>query len=563
MAPVLSSQPIQATTSTTGSDPVTQYSIYISGTATSGSSGRASIITLMPAGGFADLGVANPSSVDPAMSWVGGSDMPSTLNSTWQRVGITATAPIDYNRGEAGKLWNGAAYASVGLRYDSLPASSVVAFDQVQFGKAPSGNLLDRSAAFHDDHMCYESYSGTIATRTQERAMVGEFSAKSTIAYIPGSSTGWALDPHTDALAPLKAGGGRITARVSVSTDVSRRWRVWVRCYDANYSLVYDGLSSAPDNTSQPNGIWSTAQVSVTAPSTARYACVTPFVYYGDSSPQIGAYFYSDAHYVSYESSDALYRIPDWQAPRNLKIRVKPRRVNLLNNAGFNAGTAGWGAFNVPGAPFPLSWDSATGRSSAGAAKFQISNAGNGYTATGIVGLGAIGGINPASKGSDLLRTGVPHTFSAWVNVPSGFPPVCAAAWDPLAAVYRFGPSSDWIKANRPEFVEGDWVRVYYTWTPPATSTRQFYGGVLVSPGTFNGSWLGLSFWADDMLLEEGTDLGNFFDGADPSADYLWQGEANKSKSLYFPGRGRHAQRLTEILRDNVPWGTTFNLLFS
>ncbi|WP_064273650.1 hypothetical protein [Streptomyces sp. RTd22] len=370
--PVLSTQPIQAIVETTGSDPITQYSLLIAGSATSSTSGTAAMTTLHPAGGFADLGIANPSSADPAMSWVGGSDLLATLSSTWQRTSITAAVPIDYNRGEAGKLWNGAAYASVGLRYDNLPTNATVAFDRVQFAKAASGNLLDRSAAFHDDHMCYESYNGTVATRTKERALVGEYSAKATTIYIPSGSTGWALEPHTDALAPLKAGGGRITARVSVSTDISRRWRVWVRCYDANYKLVYDGLSSASDNTSQPNGYWSTAQVSVTAPSTARYACVTPFVYYGNTSPQIGWYFYSDAHYLAYESQDPAYRVPDWQAPRDLQIRVKPKRVNLVNNPGMNSGTARWGYHGVSGVTNTFTWDSVEGRTKPGSLKFQV-----------------------------------------------------------------------------------------------------------------------------------------------------------------------------------------------
>ncbi|MFF1711220.1 hypothetical protein [Streptomyces sp. NPDC058268] len=558
--PVLSTQPIQATTSTTGSDPVVQYSLTISGKATSTSSGTAAITTLMPAGGFADLGIANPACPDPAMSWIAGSEALTSITSAWQRTSLTATAPIDYNRGEAGTLWNGAAYASAGLRWDSLPASSTVAFDRIQFAQAPFGNLLDRSAAVHDDHMCYESYNGTIATRTQERAMVGSYSAKSTTLYIPAGSTGWALDPHTDALAPLKAGNGRITARISVSTDISRKWRVWVRCYDASYNLVYDGLSAAPDNTSQPNGIWSTAQVSVTAPSTARYACVTPFVYYGTGSPQIGWYFYADAHYLAYESADPAYQVPDWVAPRRLNIKVKPKRVNLVNNPGFNSGASRWGFFGPSGVTNTFTWDGATGRTKAGALKFQSPAGG---TPGAQVGIAALGGINPGSKGGDLLHTGVPHTFSAWVNVPSGYPPVSVAVWNPLAAAYQFGPNSDWIKANRPDLVDGNWVRVYNTWTPPATSTRQVYGGVMAPKAAYQASTNGVFFWMDDVLLEEGTELLEFFDGSDPSADYLWQGSNDASKSLYFPGRARHAQRLTEILQDNVPWGTTFNLDFS
>ncbi|MFC8428507.1 hypothetical protein [Streptomyces sp. NPDC057253] len=558
--PVLSTQPIQATTSTTGSDPVVQYSLVISGTATSTSSGTGAINTLMPAGGFADLGIANPACPDPAMSWIAGSEALTAVTSAWQRTSLTATAPIDYNRGEAGTLWNGAAYASVGLRWDSLPASSTMAFDRIQLAQAPFGNLLDRSAAVHDDHMCYESYNGTIATRTQERAMVGAYSAKSTILYIPSGSTGWGLDPHTDALAPLKAGSGRITARVSVSTDVSRKWRVWVRCYDANYNLVYDGLSSAADNTSRPNGIWSTAQVSVTAPSTARYACVTPFVYYGSGSPQIGWYFYADAHFIAYESADPAYQVPDWVAPRKLNIKVKPRRVNLVNNPGFNSGTSRWGFFGPSGVTNTFTWDSATGRTKTGSVKFQSPAGG---TPGSQVGIAALGGINPGTKGGDLLHTGVPHTISAWVNVPAGYPPVSAAVWNPLAAAYQFGPNSDWIKANRPDLVDGNWVRVYNTWTPPATSTRQVYGGVMVPKATYQASTNGVLFWMDDVLLEESAELGDFFDGSDPSADYLWQGTNDASKSLYFPGRARHAQRLTEILQDNVPWGTTFNLDFS
>ncbi|WP_234365695.1 hypothetical protein [Streptomyces sp. RTd22] len=106
-------------------------------------------------------------------------------------------------------------------------------------------------------------------------------------------------------------------------------------------------------------------------------------------------------------------------------------------------------------------------------------------------------------------------------------------------------------------------MRVYYTWTPPATSTRQVYAGILAPKATYAASNNGIAFWADDILVEEGSELGEYFDGSDPSADYLWQGSNDSSKSLYFPGRARHAQRLTEILRENVPWGTTFSLVFS
>ncbi|MEW1675572.1 hypothetical protein ACJ6WD_10975 [Streptomyces sp. VTCC 41912] len=558
--PVLSTQPIQATATTTASALVVEYPVVITGSAASSTSGTGAITTLRPAGGFADLGIANPSCPDPAMSWIAGSEALTAVTSTWQRTSLTATSPIDYNRGEAGTLWNGATYASVGLRWDSLPASSSVAFDRVQVAKAPSGNLLDRSAAFHDDHMCYESYNGTIATRTQDRAMVGAYSAKSTILYIPSGSTGWSLDPHTDALAPLKAGGGRITARVSVSTDVPRTWRVWVRCYDANFKLVYDGLSSAPDNTSQPKGIWSTAQISITAPNTALYACVTPFVYYGSGSPQIGWIFYADAHYIAYESASASYQVRDWAAPRKLGIKIKPKRVNLLNNPGFNSGVSRWGYFAPSGVTNTVSWDSAVGRTKAGSIRLQSPAGG---TPGAQVGIATLGGINPNTKGGDLLHTGVPHTLTAWVNVPSGYPPVSAAAWDPLAASYQLGPNSDWIKANRPDLVDGDWVRVYYTWTPPATSTREIYAGVMAPKATYAASANGVAFWMDDVLLEEGTGMGQFFDGSDPSADYLWQGSNDSSKSFYFPGRARHARRLTEILQDNVPWGTTFNLDFS
>ncbi|WP_143662684.1 hypothetical protein [Streptomyces sp. CB03238] len=499
--------------------------------------------------------------MDPAISYVVGSETPHTLNSTWQRMSLTATAPIDYERGEAGKLWNGAAYASVGLSWDGLPASSTVAFDRVQFARTPSGNLLGRSAAFHDDHMCYESGAGTITTRTRERTMVGEYSAKCLLSYIPGGTDGWELSPHTDALASLKAGGGRVTGRVSVSTDVPRRWRVRIRAYDSNYSLVYDGLSSAPNNTSHANGVWSTAQFSATMPSTARYVAVTPYVYYDSATPQPGWYFYSDAHYLSYDISDPNFRVPEWRAPRSLKIRVKPARVNLVNNPGFNTGSSGWGYFGASGVSGQMTWDSSTGRGKPGSVKFHLAN-GNTVT-NSIVGIAPISGINPGTKGGDMLRTGVPHILSAWVKVPAGYPPVSAAAWDPLAAVYRYGPNSDWIRANRPELVQGEWVRVYYTWTPPATSTRQFYGGVLVPKATYTASSNGLSFWLDDVLLEETDELRDYFDGADISADYLWQGTSNMSKSLYFPGRARHAQRLTEIVRDNVPWGTTFDLVFS
>ncbi|MFD6934630.1 hypothetical protein ACFWAP_00545 [Streptomyces goshikiensis] len=557
---LVSSEPVWATTAADGSDPFSQYSRQITASATSTSGGTAALTPLRPAGGFADFAVNNSVSPDPAMSYIGGSDQPTTSTS-WQRMSLTATAPIDYNRGDAGKLWNGAAYASVGLRFDNIPGGGVVAFDRVQFGQAPTGNLLNRAAAFHDEHMCYENGPGALATRTQERSLVGGWSAKVVQQYIPagGTDTGWGLDPHTDAMAVLQAGGGRVTARVAVSTDVSRRWRVRVRAYDAGYSQVYDGLNDVADNTSLAKGVWSTAQVSVTVPATARYAAVTPYVFW-DGTPTVGWYYYSDGHYISYNSTASEFRVPAWEAPRHLNIRVKAKRTNLLNNPGFHAECDGWGVFRPAGAPYPMIWDSSTGRRRAGSAKFVLANT---YGGPGRYGIGAAGGLNPETKCGDMLKTGVPHTLSAWVRVPAGYPPVAAGAWDPLAVQYVVGPNSDWIKANRPELVEGDWVRVYCTWTPPATSTRQFYGGVFVDPAAYQVSASGAQFWVDDFLLEEGVELHDAFDGNDISVDYVWQGEANASKSLYFPGRARNADRITQILKDNVPWGTTFDLLFS
>ncbi|MET9119962.1 hypothetical protein [Streptomyces sp. NPDC004528] len=556
---LVSSQPALASTEAIGADPVTEYPTTITATATGVSSGSAAASVTAPAGGFADLAVCNLSSPDPAMSYIAGSDMPST-SSAWQQMSITATAPIDYERGPAGRLWNGAAYASVGVRFDALPASAVVAFDRVQFGQTASGNLLGREAAFYDGRMCYESGPGALVTRVKERPMVGEWSAKVAVFSVGGGRDGWDMTLHTDSLAPLKAGGGVVTARVSISTDVPRRWRVRVRLFDSSYNQIVDTLLTSPDLTSNANWVWSTGQVSMDAPSNAVYAAVTPYVFFDTASPQVGWYYYADGHYISYSSLATAYRVPAWAQPRRLQIRVKPARVNLLNNPGFNTGNSTWGAFTPPSAPFPLSWDAAEGHRSAGSAKYQVAA---GFSATGVVGMGALSGVNPSGKAADMLNTGVKHTLSAWVKVPAGYPPVCAAAWDPLAAVYRFGPTSDWIKTNRPELVDGEWVRVYYQWTPPVTSTRQFFGGVMVSQGTYNGSSKGVAFWADDMLLEESPDIGDYFDGSDPSADYLWQGTANLSRSLYFPGRTRNVGRLTEILQDNVPWGTSFDLLFS
>lgn len=557
---LVSSQMAQATSTASGSDPVTSFSTQIVASATSVSSGNAAASVLRPAGGFADIAVCNSVSPDPAMSYIAGSDRP-TMTTAWQRMSLTATAPIDYNRGPAGKLWSGAAYASVGLRFDDLPAGSTVAFDRVQFGKAPSGNLLNRSASFHDDHMCYEGGPGTMAIRTRERSLVGGWSAKVVqLAAPPVGATGWGLDPHTDALAALEAGGGRVTARVSVSTDIPRRWRVRVRAYDSNYAQVYDGLSAVGDNTSLAGGVWSTAQASVTVPSTARYASVTPFIFW-DGTPVAGWYYYSDSHYLAYDSGSAAYRVPAWEPPRNLKIRIKPKRVNLLNNPGFTADLTGWGVYSAAGAPYPMTRDGAVGRRTGGSAKFQLANT---YTPNlSVVGVGAASSRRPDAKGADMLRTGVPHTISAWVNVPAGYPPVAAGAWDPVATIFRLGPDSDWIKANRPDLVQGSWVRVYYTWTPPDTTTREFFGGVLAPSSALQNSASGMLFWVDDVLLEETSELHDAFDGDDISADYLWQGAAHMSRSLYFPGRARNVSRLTEILKDNVPWGTTFDLLFS
>jgi hypothetical protein len=65
-------------------------------------------------------------------------------------------------------------------------------------------------------------------------------------------------------------------------------------------------------------------------------------------------------------------------------------------------------------------------------------------------------------------------------------------------------------------------------------------------------------FWADGILVEEGTSVRDYFDGS-MGADYLWEtsGTANLTRSYFYENRVERSYLIRTLLDENTPLGIT------
>jgi hypothetical protein len=65
-------------------------------------------------------------------------------------------------------------------------------------------------------------------------------------------------------------------------------------------------------------------------------------------------------------------------------------------------------------------------------------------------------------------------------------------------------------------------------------------------------------FWADAVLIEEGTAIRPYFDGS-MGSDYLWEqgGSANLSRSYFYEDYVERSYLIRTLLAENVPLGIT------
>lgn len=176
---------------------------------------------------------------------------------------------------------------------------------------------------------------------------------------------------------------------------------------------------------------------------------------------------------------------------------VNSVRTNLCTNPNFETDVTGWTA-GGSGEPAPTLARS-TARFHSGAASMLV-------TYNGDDGLG----LPPIVSAPTFTTTiGQVYTVSAWVYVPTGTVSISIAV-----AGVGFGTVTGSTKDT--------WVRLSMTFVATSTShILQFWPSTPTAAGqTFN---------IDDVLIEQNSVLGDYFDGS--SANSAWNGTANASSS--------------------------------
>lgn len=530
-------------------------------------SGTAQVTTKLPAGGLTDFGIWNGNQPDTAMSrdmaHSIGSD--STAAATW----LTASAPTKYSRGGAA-LWNEAVYAGVGIKWTNLATNEKHAFGNVQLENVPTGNRLSWDATSWEGRRCYISQANagysSVGVST-DKAFSGSKSGKITYLGAPAGQWGYWINPTTPTGMAACTPGEILNGSVSLSIGRQAWWSAGIQFYDSSYAQIGGTTWYTTTYQKHPGGgAWDTSYVyNVTAPAGAVWVAIVPHISINstpaatDHIAPIGEIAYTDMHRIWARPYSLVGTPTTYKPPRKLSIKVKANRVNLINNPAFDTEIWGWGALGYGTAPFPCTWDSGVGRSKNGSLKFTIPNNPSSFGLSGPSGTGLLTAWSSSEIGGFGWKVSTTYTNSVYIRLGTGCPPVTISpgSYTPIAGVL----STDDALTNHPELIEGDWIRLWATFTTGDSDDGLV--GLLATVDSAKIPAAGATFWIDDAMSEVGDQLLPYFSGGSPGADYLWAGTPGRSSSHYYREFRSSAYRLSDIVRSVVPHGTQYDLLYA
>jgi hypothetical protein len=189
-------------------------------------------------------------------------------------------------------------------------------------------------------------------------------------------------------------------------------------------------------------------------------------------------------------------------------------KENKIYNPSFENGFFGWSDVGINFYGFELSSDVAPGLSTKSLQ--VIAGANSGLKNLGIQAL-------PSTQ----------YTFSAWIKGPAGK--------TSILGVRYYDSSMTELSSPFPNFSSsipftGDWQRAYFTFTSPANTAY-------VEPEIQVQDISLTTFYVDDVMLEEGSTLNNYYDGNSVPSEglrYKWSDEINDSTSIMYalPAKG-------------------------
>ncbi|MCC3766030.1 hypothetical protein [Streptomyces sp. UNOC14_S4] len=567
-----------------GSSPTLGVKIpAMSAEVTAGFKGSAQLFGASAFGGFTDFGFAAFGNtragrripwVDPVSAMTLGHGIVDATDG-WRRTFLTATVPQGRNTGVTNSSYRGAAYAALAVRLPNLPKGATPQLSAVMVERHTGSNLLHADAAYHLRAVCY---TGTCCdvTLSADLVLVGNRSLRCTVTNPAGPAIG--PTPTFAALAKLPDNAPPLTLSASVATSFAETFTLVGTFYDA----LGNALSSTDGSKkfTTPGGYgWANATLDVTPPPAAVYASVVPSVR-PSATLQVGENIYTAAFGVRYQSLTAPRPGKNGYRPaRHMYINLLANRINLARNPSLTSNTpATWRTY-TPEGDGPTVITQAVGRTRPGAGDFRATpSSPEAVHPDGTrIGIGSSVSPQPSSTALELIHVGRQHTLSAYIReTPGNTLPVHAfvrvtqeiPGKGTVATVHR-GISTTDVRAQHPEHTDGEWVRVWITFTPPPGSSRWVTAWFGPPVEDFTGSTVS-SFQLDDVLLEEAGILQPYFDGAAHHPDYLWEdtgpaaGDSGEhTRSHLYRERRSLQRRLAENLDAHIQHGTPYDLRYA
>ncbi|MFC9505392.1 hypothetical protein [Streptomyces sp. NPDC057002] len=425
--------------------------------------------------------------------------------------------------------------------------------------------------------------------------------------------------PATLTLRPLQTALVRVEpgvtyqAQVSVAAEVAgQQLTCAILRYDANFNLI--GTFAAGSAVTTAGGYkYQQASAMLQMESNAVWAAVVPRVTSGGASR---VQFYVDEHRIwvpSTLSTKSAGASPAraWQPPRQLIMKLRATRVNLAKNPSFQNSLWGWGHEKDAGVTASLTL--ALGSGIVGnAAEYSITTV---PTATLINGTSPRTGVVSATAQPalvDRLRPDTVYTASIYVLALSSPVPItlwahdganlirgtstpivdpAGTTWTRLSVTFKtsstfggtarlsLGYAADDVAsvytAVQPGTNDAVWVQVEQdpvaepTWSqsvPYTAGARVQHDGLLWESLVANGPYANvgpLGFRYDHLLVEQADRLAPYFDGNEPSADYMWEGTPGDSRSHYYRGKRVSQYRLDQLIQRQIGVGASYKLVYA
>jgi len=356
-----------------------------------------------------------------------------------------------------------------------------------------------------------------------------------TITLVCGSS-----DPVTKGI-PVKYGQTYSLSFQIRSASTARTFTGSIDWYNYKGTLIN---TSATGTLSSTNTGWTKLSVNgKTAPSGAVFAVPKITI----ASALLNEVHYIDAVQFEKSSTSSWY-----QEARDIQIFVRADRVNLLQNPNFEYTTL------VP-------WTATGGTLSLAADEYTPSTTYNVPTSAGAgevysSGTSAVTVLSAASTVDYIsILEGNSYTFSGYfVMSGDGSPTIkqqiyLGIKWyDSTYNVLQ----EDFSSLNTLNLNADGFTRFHVTSTAPTSSAYAVVEIYWPAPTA-----AGYGILMDSLLFERSAFTLDYFDGnfgyAD-SADLVWEGTANQSRSHYYRNRGAIYYRLKDTLPGYLPLGSTF-----